>query len=61
MLGKNHMITKKQFKDLTGQDPQDVLGTDWKDYIEEYVNDENGNEHFHDGHLAGSCFECKMD
>lgn len=54
-------ITREKFKELTGQFPEDMFGPDWEACMEEYIQDEGGNEHFHAGHLAGSCFECKMD
>lgn len=51
-------MDKEKFIELTGEDPVDVLGEDWENYIEEYLED---SEYFHDGHLRGSCFSCKLD
>ena len=51
-------MTREQFKKLTGEYPEDVLGQDWENLIEEYLED---SEAFHGGHLRGGCFECKMD
>lgn len=28
-------MTKKEFKELTGEDPEDMFGGDWKNEIEE--------------------------
>ena len=53
------MITKEKFIELTGEDPVDVLGSDWENEVEEYM--EGDNENFHDGHQRGCCFICKMD
>lgn len=55
------VMNKKEFIKLTGENPEDVLGPDWKNLIDEYVQDEQGNEHFHDGHEKGACWWCKMD
>lgn len=30
-------ITKEQFIKLTGEDPEDVLGPDWENLVEEYM------------------------
>ena len=55
-------MTRDKFKQLTGEDPIDMFGEDgWEEAMEEYVYSEEGNEHFHDGHLVGGCFQCKMD
>ena len=51
-------MDREKFKKLTGEDPVDVLGEDWENYIDDYLED---SEHFHEGHLKGSCFYCKMD
>ena len=51
-------MTKEEFKKLTGEDPEDVLGQDWENLIEEYLED---SDEFHEGHLRGSCSYCKMD
>lgn len=51
-------MTREKFKELVGEDPVDVLGEDWENEIEEYLED---SEAFHEGHLRGGCFECKMD
>ena len=51
-------MTREKFIELTGEDPVDVLGEDWENEIEEYMED---SEHFHEGHQRGSCHWCKMD
>ena len=51
-------MTKKEFIKLTGEYPEDVLGGDWEEQLEEYLDD---SEHFHEGHLRGGCSHCKMD
>ena len=30
-------MNKQQFIELTGEDPEDVLGNDWENIIEEYL------------------------
>ena len=30
-------MTKEEFIELTGEDPEDVLGPDWENLIEEYA------------------------
>ena len=54
-------MTKAEFEKYTGEDPEDVLGPDWENLIEEYVESLEGNEHFHDGHQLGGCYQCKAD
>ena len=51
-------MTKEEFMELTGEDPVDVLGGDWENEIDEFMED---SEYFHEGHKIGSCFSCKMD
>jgi len=51
-------MSKEQFEQLTGEDPVDILGENWEECIDDYLED---SEHFHDGHLRGSCWWCKMD
>ena len=51
-------MNREQFKDLTGEYPEDVLGADWENLIGEYLED---SEQFHQGHLRGGCYNCKMD
>lgn len=29
-------ITKDEFRELTGEDPEDVLGNDWENEVEEF-------------------------
>jgi hypothetical protein len=58
------MITRQKFIDLTGEDPADLLGPDWRELMEDYVNSEppyEENGHFHEGHQVGGCLACKMD
>mgnify|MGYP001561335269 CR=1 FL=1 len=42
-------MTKEQFIEQFGEDPVDVLGQDWENYIEDYLqeveNDELGDEY----------------
>ena len=52
-------MTRAKFKELTGEFPEDVLGEDWQNEIDDYVNGDN--EDFHDGHQVGGCYHCKMD
>jgi len=52
-------MTRDEFKKLTGEDPEDVLGSDWENTVDEFV--QGDNEYFHEGHQRGGCFECKMD
>ena len=33
-------MTKKEFAELTGENPEDVLGGDWENFINDYGNDE---------------------
>lgn len=33
---KNMKITKDEFRELTGEDPEDVLGNDWENEVEEF-------------------------
>ena len=51
-------MTKDEFKKLIGEDPEDLLGPDWENYIEEFMED---SEYFHEGHPRGGCPICKMD
>lgn len=37
-------MTKKEFAELTGQDPEDVLGGDWENIINDYEREEKENE-----------------
>ena len=37
-------MTKKEFKELTGQTPEDVLGGDWENTINDYEREEKENE-----------------
>jgi hypothetical protein len=53
--------TREEFKKLTGEYPEDVIGEDWKNEMEDFVNAEEPNEYFHEGHQIGGCFYCKMD
>ncbi len=52
-------MTRKEFYKIVGEYPEDVLGEDWENEIEEFITGDN--EYFHDGHLRGSCYACKMD
>ncbi|MFA5217163.1 hypothetical protein [Sulfuricurvum sp.] len=31
---------RKQIVDLTGEEPEDILGPDWEEYAEDYLEDE---------------------
>ncbi|MFA5174738.1 MAG: hypothetical protein WC438_06150 [Candidatus Pacearchaeota archaeon] len=33
------MITKEEFIELIGEDPEDVLGLDWEELADEYIQD----------------------
>lgn len=33
-------MTKQQFIKLTGEDPVDVLGNDWENYIDDYFEED---------------------
>lgn len=39
-------ITKKEFIEMFGEDPEDVLGADWENEVDEYVEDQE---------FAGQC------
>lgn len=54
-------MTQEEFIEITGEDPEDILGPDWFDLIDDYVNSDEPNEYFHDGHEIGGCYWCKMD
>ena len=43
-------MTKQQFIKQFGEDPVDVLGEDWENYVEEYLED---YEHEIRGYLYG--------
>jgi len=55
-------VTKKDFIELTGENPEDVLGNDWENTVEEYLEEnellcsECGNTP-----NKGACFYCKQD
>ena len=54
------MITREKFIEITGEDPVNMFGEEgWEEMMEEYVYGDN--EDFHEGHLVGGCFQCKMD
>lgn len=36
-------MTKKEFYDLTGEDPVDVIGPDWKNEAEEFIENNGFN------------------
>jgi len=39
-------MTEKEFREFTGEDPADVLGTDWENEIEEFENDDSDRFYF---------------
>ena len=41
-------MTKEQFIKRFSEDPVDVLGNDWENYIEEYLEEVNNEEEFID-------------
>jgi len=41
-------MTKEQFIKRFGEDPVDVLGDDWENFIEEYLEEVNDEEEFID-------------
>ena len=55
-------ITAEQFAELTGENTVDVLGEDWENEVEEYLED-SGLLCAHCGNTPdqGACFNCKMD
>ena len=34
-------MTREQFKKLVGEDPEDMFGSDWENYIEEFMKEFN--------------------
>jgi len=55
-------ITKEKFIELTGEDPVDILGQDWENEAEEYLEDsEILCKHCGQTPDDGACFHCKMD
>jgi len=32
------MMTKEEFIILFGEDPEEVLGPDWQEFVEEFIN-----------------------
>ena len=44
-------MTKAQFEKYTGEDPEDVLGPDWKNLIDEYVESLEGKEQHENGNI----------
>jgi len=49
--------TRRQwFFGLVGEYPEDILGQDWENEIDEYLE---FNGFMHEGHLIGQCFVCK--
>lgn len=32
-------MTRKEFIDLTGEDPEDVLGADWENLVDDYCEE----------------------
>ncbi len=57
-------MTKKEFKNLTGENAEDLLGDGWEDTMEEYISD---NSCTCGGVIGGfgekniACMMCKMD
>ena len=41
-------MTKEEFIKRFGEDPVDVLGNDWENYVEEYLEEVNNEEEFID-------------
>ena len=37
-------MTKEEFKTLVGEDPEDILGPDWENYIEDFMKGFNREE-----------------
>jgi len=37
-------MDKQEFISLTGEDPEDVLGPDWENYIEDFLNEQEPAE-----------------
>ena len=40
-------MNRDEFKKITGEYPEDILGQDWENEIDEYLED---SEHFHEEH-----------
>lgn len=34
-------MTKKEFIEMIGEDPEDILGADWENYAEEFLESNN--------------------
>lgn len=43
--GKHISLSKANFIELTGENPEDVLGSDWENLIDDYL-DEKGRDDF---------------
>ena len=33
-------MTKREFKEVFGEDPEDVIGSDWKNFVEDLQEEE---------------------
>lgn len=42
------LMTKEQFVKRFGEDPVDVLGEDWEEYLEDYLQEVEDEEEFID-------------
>ena len=54
-------ITRQQFIDLVGEDPIDVLGSDWENEAEEYLEAEKCSDCGSCNPGVKACFFCKQD
>lgn len=45
---KEPLMTKEQFIKRFGEDPVDVLGEDWEEYLEDYLQEVEDEEQFID-------------
>lgn len=37
-------MTKQEYKDLTGEDPEDMYGPDWQNYLEDLMSDKPSHD-----------------
>lgn len=49
-------MNKQTFIELTGEDPEDMLGPDWQNTIDDYAED---NGLTHGDHIVGNCYICR--
>lgn len=55
-------ITKEQFKELVGDNPEDILGQDWQNTVQEWlIEEEYACSDCGHTPITGACFSCKQD